>query len=187
MNCYDFDKTIYKRDSSCDFYLFCLLRYQKILRRLPRQMGAFIRHYVLHRITKTEMKEIFYEYFRDIPDMDAALTSFWKKNLWKVQDFYKENQKPDDVIISASPEFFLEPACKMLGITHLIASPVNRESGAYEGENCHGEEKVRRFREQFPDTCVEEFYSDSLSDTPMAKLAKKAFLIKGKKITDWII
>ena len=187
MNCYDFDKTIYRSDSSCDFYLFCLLRYKKIFRRLPRQAGAFIRHYLLHRITKTQMKEIFYEYFRDIPDMDAALEAFWRKNLRKIQAFYKENQKTDDVIISASPEFFLKPACEKLGIQHLIASPVNGETGAYEGENCHGEEKVRRFREQFPDAAVEEFYSDSLSDTPMAKLADKAFLIKGNKVTNWTI
>ena len=90
MNCYDFDKTIYRSDSSCDFYLFCLWRYKKIARRLPRQMGAFIRHYLLHQITKTQMKEIFYEYFQDIPDMDAALEAFWEKNLVKIQAFYKE-------------------------------------------------------------------------------------------------
>ncbi len=187
MNCYDFDKTIYKKDSSCDFYFYCLKHYKKILHRLPRQAVAFIRHYLLHQITKTEMKEVFYEYFRDIPDMDTALEAFWKKNLWKIQNFYRENQKPDDVIISASPEFFLKPACEKLGIAHLIASPVNEKTGAYEGENCHGQEKVRRFQEQFPDATVEEFYSDSLSDTPMAKLADKAFLIKGTKVTTWIV
>ena len=66
MNCYDFDKTIYRSDSSCDFYLFCLRHYPKILRRLPVQIVAFVRHYVLHSITKTQMKEVFYRYFQDV-------------------------------------------------------------------------------------------------------------------------
>ncbi|MBE7040363.1 MAG: haloacid dehalogenase-like hydrolase [Ruminococcaceae bacterium] len=185
MNSYDFDKTIYKNDSSTDFYLYCLRQYKKIFLRLPRQLWAFLRHYVLHTITKTQMKEIFYEYFQDIPDMDKALTDFWAKNIYKVKDFYKAQQKEDDVIISASPEFFLKPACNMLGIRHLIASPVDAKTGKHRGENCHGKEKVRRFRALFPDASVEEFYSDSYSDTPMAELAEKAYLVKGDTITDW--
>lgn len=185
MNSYDFDKTIYKNDSSTDFYLYCLCHYKKIFLRLPRQLGAFLKHYVFHTITKTQMKEIFYEYFQDIPDMDKALSNFWSKNLHKIKDFYKKQQKTDDVIISASPEFFLEPACNMLGIRHLIASPVDAKTGKHAGENCHGKEKVRRFRMLFPDASVEEFYSDSYSDTPMAELAEKAYLVKGDKITNW--
>ncbi len=185
MNSYDFDKTIYKNDSSTDFYLYCLRQYKKIFLRLPRQLWAFLRHYVLHTITKTQMKEIFYEYFQDIPDMDKALTDFWAKNIYKVKDFYKAQQKPDDVIISASPEFFLKPACNMLGIRHLIASPVDAKTGKHSGENCHGKEKVRRFRVLFPDAVIEEFYSDSYSDTPMAELAERAYLVKGDTITDW--
>ncbi len=117
--------------------------------------------------------------------MDKALADFWEKNIHKVKAFYKTQQKDDDVIISASPEFFLEPACKRLGIRHLIASPVDAKTGKHTGENCHGEEKVRRFRALFPDATVEEFYSDSYSDTPMAKLAEKAYLVKGDKITEW--
>ncbi len=185
MNSYDFDKTIYKSDSSTDFYLYCLCHYKKIFFRLPRQLGAFCRHYLFHTMTKTQMKEIFYEYFQDIPDMDKALADFWEKNIHKVKAFYIAQQKPDDVIISASPEFFLEPACQRLGIRHLIASPVDAKTGKHSGENCHGEEKVHRFREIFPDAVVEEFYSDSYSDTPMAKLAQKAYLVKGDKITEW--
>ncbi|MBE7037258.1 MAG: haloacid dehalogenase-like hydrolase [Ruminococcaceae bacterium] len=185
MNCYDFDKTIYKSDSSCDFYLFCLKHYPKILRRLPVQAFAFFRYYVLHNITKTQMKEVFYRYFRDIPDMDETLARFWKKHLLKMQPFYAEKQQEDDVIISASPEFFLKPACDALGIRHLMASPVDPKTGKYNGENCHGKEKVKRFRAVYPNASVEEFYSDSLSDTPMAELAKKAFLVKGSAIKEW--
>ncbi len=185
MNCYDFDKTIYKSDSSCDFYLFCLRKYPKVIKHWPAQLWAFLRHYVLKSISKTAMKEVFYRYFREIPDMQRALSDFWAGHLHKVKDFYKVQQQPEDVIISASPEFFLRPACKAMGILHLIASPVNEKTGTYEGENCHGKEKVRCFRVQFPEAEVEKFYSDSLSDTPMAKLSKEAYLVKGDSITPW--
>ncbi|MBR5236970.1 MAG: HAD-IB family phosphatase [Clostridia bacterium] len=185
MNCYDFDKTIYKSDSSCDFYLFCLKRYPAVIKHWPAQLGALIRHYVFHSISKTAMKEVFYRYFREISDMQAALSEFWAAHLHKVKDFYKAQQQPEDVIISASPEFFLKPACEALGIVHLIASPVNKKTGAYEGENCHGKEKVRRFRALFPEAEVDAFYSDSLSDTPMAELSKDAYLVKGDSIMPW--
>ena len=89
------------------------------------------------------------------------------------------------MIISASPEFLLAPICRKLGIKHLIASKVDSKSGKYSGINCHGKEKVRRFCEKFKDGEVDEFYSDSLSDTPLAEISKKAFLVNGNKITEW--
>ncbi|MBE7021846.1 MAG: haloacid dehalogenase-like hydrolase [Ruminococcaceae bacterium] len=185
MNCYDFDDTIFTGDSSMCFYRFCLLRHIKILRHLPKQAAAFVRHYVLHTLSKTEMKEIFYRYFQDVPDMENTLSAFWDKNLRRVKNFYLAQQQEEDVIISASPEFFLEPACKRLGIRHLIASPVDPVTGCYAGENCHGEEKVLRFHALFSDVEIDAFYSDSLSDTPMARLAKRAFLVKGEKLCPW--
>ncbi len=185
MNCYDFDKTIYRSDSSMDFYLFCLKRNKKIFRRLPRQCVAFVRHYVLKTISKTKMKEIFYEYFCDIADIDNTIQAFWQAKKHKIKDFYLAQKQPNDVIISASPEFFLRPVCKSLGISHLIASPIDPLTGRCNGLNCHGEEKVRQFRSLYPDAKIEEFYSDSLSDTPLAKLAEKAYLVKGDNIINW--
>ncbi|MBE7048998.1 MAG: hypothetical protein E7393_06540 [Ruminococcaceae bacterium] len=185
MNCYDFDKTIYKDDSSWDFYKFCLKHYPVVIRRWPMQLAAFVGHYVLHIISKTRMKELFYQYFQDIPDMEKVLEDFWTTHMEKIQPFYKACACSDDIIISASPSFFLRPACEMLGIEILIASQVNAKTGQYEGENCHGEEKVRRFRALYPHDTVEAFYSDSLSDTPMARIAQKAYIIRGGKVLPW--
>ena len=39
--------------------------------------------------------------------------------------------------------------------------------------------------EKFKDCEIEEFYSDSKSDTPMAEISKKAFLVDGNKIYIW--
>ena len=51
---------------------------------------------------------------------------------------------------------------------------MNPQTGLYDGLNCHGEEKVRRMRELYPDAEIEQFYSDSLHDTPLARLARRS-------------
>ena len=102
-----------------------------------------------------------------------------------IKPFYKNQQQKDDVIISASPEFLLAPICKTLKINYLMASVVDEHTGKYSGINCHGEEKVRRYREMFGDTKIYEFYSDSYSDTPLAKISEKAFIVKGNRLLDW--
>ena len=38
-------------------------------------------------------------------------------------------------------------------------------------------------REEYPDAEVEQFYSDSLHDTPLARLAREAFLVKGDALS----
>ncbi len=74
----------------------------------------------------------------------------------------------------------MKPICERLGIKNLMASKVDKHTGLYDGENCWGEEKVKRLYEKFPNAKCEEFYSDSLSDTPLAELADKAMDYKRK-------
>ena len=66
-----------------------------------------------------------------------------------------------------------------------MATVVDPKTGKHTGLNCHGEEKVKRFYQMFPNAEIDEFYSDSLSDTPLALEAKRAFLVKGDQILDW--
>ena len=61
-----------------------------------------------------------------------------------------------DLIISASPEFLLKPICGILGIKHLIASKVSPVDGKYTGKNCHGKEKVRRFKQLYNEKIEED-------------------------------
>lgn len=182
MNVYDFDKTIYRDDSSMDFYLFNLKKNPFILRYGIKQLLAYMA-YSMHLITKTEMKTIFYSYFRSIKDMDQRVLEFWSTHEHNIFDYYPLQKHSTDVIISASPEFMLKPLCDKWGV-HLIASVVNKQTGK-SMENCYGEEKVRRFRELYPDARVDSFYSDSLSDTPMALLADESFLITPDGILPW--
>ncbi len=184
LNIYDFDETIYDSDSTKDFYFYCLKKYPKILLSVPCMAWAFLM-YILGVKSKTQFKEKMYRFLRYVPDIDSSLENFWNKNENKVKQWYRDRQQEDDIIISASPEFLLEPICKRLGIKHLIASRVDKKTGLYTGENCWGEEKVKRLYEIFPDAVCEEFYSDSLSDAPLANLAKTAKIIRGTELVEW--
>ena len=183
-NVYDFDKTIYKRDSTFDFYLFCIKKKPRILTELPVLTGYAVL-FVLKVCSKTEFKEIFYRFLRHLGSVDELVEEFWNLHRGGIADYYHDTHRDTDVVISASPEFLLKPICKQLSIHKLIASRVDRHTGIYFGENCWGEEKVRRFREEMPDAEVADFYSDSLSDTPMAAIAERAFLVTSGGIVPW--
>lgn len=184
MNVYDFDKTIYKKDSSWAFYFYCLRRQPLLFRYWPRQGWAALR-YALRCIDKTRMKQEFYCYFRGVADIDKKAETFWETKRDGIYPWYLAQKEEEDVVVSASPEFLLRPICRELGIGCLIASRVDVKTGKYTGKNCHGAEKVRRFREKFPFAEIDRFYSDSLSDTPLAEMAKESFLVRKGRVEPW--
>ncbi len=185
MNVYDFDKTIYDGDSTADFYLFSLKRHKKIITLAPSLFGAFMKYYVFKIGTKTDFKQVMYRFLRYC-DTDRDIADFWEINKIKIKKYYLNQKKDDDVIISASPEFLLEPIMRILNINTLMASRVDKHTGIYDGINCHGKEKVLRFYDKFPNGKIEEFYSDSYSDTPLAEIADKAYIVKGEKLSKWV-
>lgn len=184
VNAYDFDNTIFRGDSTARFLAF-LLRRKPALARYVFVWAWAAAKYALRITDKTCMKQKIYSVFSRVEDMDALVEEFWRKNASRVKSFYLEGRRPDDIVISASPEFLLRGICADLGVGLLIASRVDSATGGYDGLNCQGEEKVRRLREAAPDAAIGEFYSDSHSDEPMARIARKAFLVKGDRIIDW--
>ena len=187
MNVYDFDGTIYKGDSTRDFYFYLLSHYPKVIKYLPNFIFSAFK-YSLGIISKTKMKENLYRFlicFND-NEIDKIVSEFWLGHKYKINNWYYDKKKNDDVIISASPRFILSYICKEFNV-HLICSEVNKKNGDYIGINCQGDEKVRRFYEEFPNGKIDEFYSDSKSDMPLAQIAKKAYMVKNGKIKDWNI
>lgn len=184
MNVYDFDGTIYDGDSTIDFYFYCIRRHPNILRCLPKQLMGALR-YKLNKINKTEFKEQFYCFLTKLREVDRDVEKFWDCHENRIKSWYIETRTTDDVVISASPEFLLREICNRIQIEHLIASKVDKENGKYEGTNCYGQEKVRRFFEVFPDGKIELFYSDSYSDDALARMANKAYIVKKDKRIDW--
>lgn len=185
MNVYDFDKTIYLNDSTAEFIKFLIGKKFSIVRHFPGIGYNFLK-YKLKKQTKTQFKEKMYmKLFSSFDSLCEYVDEFWNIKEKNIKKWYLEQQKDDDVIISASPYFLLEPVCRKLNIKTLMASNVDPKTGKYDGVNCSGEEKVRRYREVFGDAVIEEFYSDSYSDTPLALIAQKSFLVTGDKRENW--
>lgn len=184
MNVYDFDKTIYDGDSSFDFYLYALRKRPVVVFFLPKLFyGLFLYAFKIVPLSKT--KSLIFSFLSEIKDVDKLVEDFWKKNEKKIKSWYLETKDSSDVIISAGPSFLLSPICEKLGVEKLIATEMCKVSGFVFGRNCKGEEKVRRFIENYGDAEIENFFSDSLSDTPLAQISKKAYLVDGDKISPW--
>lgn len=183
MNVYDFDKTIYNGDSTIDFYLYCLKKHPCIIMCIPKQGHAALK-YILGKINKTQFKEVFFCFVQKLDNIDSDIVDFWNKNEKKIKKWYRNQYKESDLIISASPYFILNEICIRLELKNLIASKVDKFSGKYIGENCYGEEKVRRYRELFDDE-IDQFYSDSKSDQPLADISIEKFIVRGDRISKW--
>lgn len=184
MNVYDFDETIYDGDCTVDFYIHCFKRFPKVRRHSLSLIRPVFR-FVCFKGDKTEFKQAFFGFLKFVPEQELEVLLFWDRHEGGIKRFYGRQQRPDDIIITASPEFLVSPIMKRLGVAGVIGSRVDIRNGAFGGANCHGAEKVRRFRLAHPDAVVDEFYSDSRSDSPMAELAARAYIVKGDKIVRW--
>lgn len=180
MNVFDFDKTIYPRDSTAGFYFFTLARRPGVFLEVPATAWYFLL-YKLGKRTKTQFKEVMYRFLRHTGGTEQLVERYWDKKQKNINRWYLDIRRDDDIIISASPEFLLRPICARLGV-RLIASRVDPATGKYDGENCWGPEKVTRLNEIYPDCHIDEFYSDSYSDSPLAELADRAYLVKGQRL-----
>lgn len=181
LNLYDFDKTIYDGDSTIDFYKFMLKNNIKIIKYFPRQVLSIIK-YKLGKITKEQMKETFFLFLKDFNNTEDLINTFWQKNIKKIKKWYLNMNHDNDIIISASPEFLIKPIGKILNTKDVIASKNNIKTGKYDGKNCFGKQKVKRFKEKYKTEEVLNAYSDSLSDMPMLELAKNKYLVNKNKI-----
>ena len=63
MNVYDFDNTIYKGDSTRDFYFYSLKKFPLIIRFLPYQ-GYWFLKFILGIVNKTQFKEKMYGFLK---------------------------------------------------------------------------------------------------------------------------
>ena len=184
MNVFDFDNTLLRGDSSARFFAFCLGHFPRMWRDIPAQAVNGLL-FVLRLRKKQDFKQRMFRYLTLIGDVDDAVARFWDANFCRIKAWYPPKHREDDVVISASPEFLIRPACDRLGIRCAMGSPVDKHTGVFLGPNCHGQEKVARFRARFPGQGIDEFYSDSHSDDPLAALARQAWLVRGDRLLHW--
>lgn len=183
MNVYDFDKTIYGSDCTLDFWRYCIRRYPRTLKTLLFTLFAATAH-VCGFYSKEQFKETFYRFLKYVPDVGNAVRCFWDAHESRICAWYLEQRETEDLIISASPEFLISEICARLEIRY-IASRVDPLTGKLESPNCAGEEKVNRLLAEYPGAKIDQFYSDSVTDTPLARLASQAYLVKDNKAVRW--
>ncbi len=177
VNIYDFDHTIYDGDASLDFIIYCLKNNPRLWKYLPL-MFYTLALYVIGIAARKRLKESAFSFLKDIKDIDTEVAAFWDAHRRKIKKFYIDLRADNDIIVSASPEFLLEPIVSSLG-AKLIATKMNKASGVIIGENCRGVEKVSRLNERYPELVVASVYSDSLSDAPLIELGKKGYMVSG--------
>ena len=185
MNAYDFDKTIFYTDSTIDFGLWCMQRHPELaITFMPRMMQS-LAGYQMDLIPNHKLQRTLFSYLTMIDDFEVQIERYWDKNENKISAWYLAQKRPDDLIIRASPDCIIGPIAKRLGVNY-IATEYDREFGVFLNNLMYAKEKARYVIDHgFP--VIEKFYSDSLSDTPLALCAEKAYLVKnnGTTVVDW--
>ena len=175
MNVYDFDKTIYRTDSTFGFFRYAMRKRLALLRFLPKVAFGALR-YFLRIGDRDRAKSLFMSYFAGLEDL-SLIEEYWDGHMDGIADWYLRQQQPDDLVISASAAQIVEPACRRLGIKNLLATRMDPATGRLLAKNFKGQQKVEEFRRVYGDAPIDRFYSDSLSDQPLASLAKESFLV----------
>ena len=126
-----------------------------------------------------------FSYLTMIDDFDEQIERYWDKYENRISEWYLAQKRPDDLIISASPDCIIGPIAKRLGVKY-IATEFDREFGVFLNNLMYAKEKAQYiFDHGFP--VIDNFYSDSLADTPLALCSEKAHLVTNKATTvvDW--
>lgn len=182
---YDFDKTIVPFDSGTLYLLYCMVHYPWCIILLPYIALMFLLMLV-GLINFTQFKKSCFLFFPLVPKK-KSVKKFWDKYESKVHPWFREEKNRFRVVISASPDFLLEDISNRLGFDKLICTRHNYKTGAIIGQNCRGEEKVRRLFEEYDkdEIKVIDVYSDSLKhDMPIFSLATNQcyHIVDSKKI-----
>lgn len=186
MNVYDFDNTIYDGESCFDLFLFYLRRQPGLLLLLPKVVYAFAK-YKRGKVTVDDFLSVYApqveQKLREISDIEGDMRTFWDKHEHKIKPFYASIRQPDDLLITAGPDFSVREICRRLSIEHYLASRVNLDTGRIEHFNLR-ERKIEAFRAHYPDAEIDDFYTDSPeNDSFLIDLSRRAFCVKGNKIT----
>lgn len=158
---YDFDKTIVPFDSGSLFVFYCMIHYPWcIFLEVPILLvtGPLM---LLGIISFTRFKKSCYLFIPLIP-LEKAVKNFWDKYISKVNPWFYD-RKRYSVVISASPDFLLADIAKRLKFDEIISTRHNPKTGVIIGENCRGEEKIKRLYavHKPEDIKVMDVYSDS--------------------------
>lgn len=186
---FDFDHTVTDTDTFIDFTVFAFGRARVVLwmlAHLPTVVAAMTGLTGINRI-----KIIFFSrFFRGYPEREYRMMCVRYANerlprflRAEALDRIAWHARRGDtvVVVSASLDGWIAPWASTVGVSDIIATLPEIESGRLTGKfitpNCNGREKVRRFTEKYPDR--EKYmiyaYGDSSGDRAMLAFSDHAY------------
>ncbi|MDB2101440.1 MULTISPECIES: HAD-IB family hydrolase [Clostridium] len=206
---FDIDYTITKKETLMEFYKYSLEEDIKNIRFLPRALYSGLM-YGIGIYDERRVKECFLKFIDNIEEekLQELVKRFYKNRLSKIlykdalDMMYKLKKEGYDIyLISASPEFYINEFYNIDVVDKVIGTRFEFKEGKFIrkmlGNNCKGEEKVKRLKEVLSKENIKVdfknsyMFSDSLSDKPLLDLVGKPYLINYKKkheieILKWI-
>lgn len=194
---FDVDYTLTKSETLYELSKFMIRKDKKLLRHLPGSLGSAM-FYVFKIFDEKQAKNNFIRFLNGIQEekLSELMKEFYHQKLSKIlyKDAIDTIKKLKDqgcliYLISASPEAYLKELYEIKEVDMIIGTKLEYGNSRYtiQGNNCKGEEKVKRLMEVLEKENIEVdfknsyMYSDSLSDLPLLKLVGNPFLINYKK------
>lgn len=196
---FDVDYTLTKRETLMEFYIFMIKKSPWLIAHAPRAViSAFL--YAIKILDAKTAKENFIAFIDGMKEerMQELVEEFYDKKLSKIlyndainamKKLKAEGYKV--YLISASAEFYLKELYKIKEVDKVIGTRFTSAGGKYSrkiaGENCKGEEKVKRLMEVLKKENIEVdfknsyMFSDSLADLPLFNLVGNPYLINYRK------
>lgn len=185
---FDFDGTLTAKDSLGDFILFAFGKPKTLIGGIL--LSPTLAGYALGLMDNSKAKQQVLKYFFSgisVEKMQNLGERYAKQRLPSIlrptgldKLTWHQQQGHQIVIVSASTEYWLKPWTDSMGFD-LLATQLEvkdqKLTGCYAGENCHGDEKLRRIKSVYDLGQFDEIYAygDTSGDKPMLALADHAF------------
>lgn len=199
---FDVDFTLTRKETLLQLFRFLIKEDKKNLRFIPR-VGFAGLMYGLKIYDEKKVKQSFLKFIDGIDEKDLKILvkKYYDEVLSKIlyEDAIDMIRKLKAegckvFLISASPEFYVNELYNIKEVDFIIGTRFSVNQGKFErkmlGENCKGEEKVRRLKEYLKEQNIiadyknSYMFSDSLADKPLLDLVGNAYLINYKKNND---
>ncbi|MDU4884631.1 HAD-IB family hydrolase [uncultured Clostridium sp.] len=196
---FDIDYTITRKETLMEFFKYLVSKDIKNIKFLPRALYSGLM-YGVKVYDERRVKECFLKFIENIDEAELAkLTkSFYDERVSKILykdalEMIKKLKKEGYmvILISASPEFYVKEFYAIKEVDLIIGTKFTFKDGKFirkmHGNNCKGEEKVRRLNEVLKEKNIKVdfknsyMFSDSLSDKPLLDLVGNPYLINYKK------
>lgn len=189
INVFDFDNTLYRGESTLDFYFFCVKNHPLLIKFALVVLYNLIK-YKMCLISEDKLSRLADKYIcaflKGCPDIEKLAEKFWDKNINNIKKSVYSRAFDGDLVISASFGFLLRPLFSRLDKkVKLLCSEADLKEYKIL-QLCFRKNKIVLFKKHYPNVIVNDFYTDSPNDLEFMKLAEnKAYMVKGDNICEY--